>query len=498
MTPKDENIRLLVSLGIAGVMVAGILWLVSKVSPQASNSPRTDSMVSPAVKISTSPVSTSPVSSSPEWMSKGEKILVTADKTDEKAAGIKAFNSSDFGTAIIQFQASLQKQRNDPETLIYLNNAKVGNSNALKIAVIAPIGTSLAEAQETLRGVAQAQEDVNTSGGINGVALQVEIVSLNNFGQLEQIDNELVKDSNLLAVVGFGRNENLYKQNSLVRVSPGSGRSQPGQNQTNALGDSKYVFNISPNRSIFNQALAEYIVKKQRRTNIAICRDSSSNNNQQTSNQERPNQEVVKEYSDLINQAGGKVSSTECDLGAANFRASDFIAKATSDGAEAILLIPRFSNINPAIDVAKENRGRLALFGSQQLYSGKVLKFGQGDVKGMVVAVPWHRDANRNMNKGNSFADRAAKLWGGEVSPRTATAYDAMQVIVTGLKENKTRQGLQKVLANPNFSAMGATGKIQFTPSGDRQGGVFLVKIEPCDPSKPCPSGTGYDFVLVQ
>lgn len=489
MAAKDENVRLLISLGIAGVMVAGILWLVSNFSSKTATQPKTPSMVSPDLNIP----------SSPEWMSKGEKILVTADKTAEKEAGINAFKSSDYGKAIINFQASLQKQRNDPEALIYLNNAKIGNSKALKVAVIAPIGTSLNEAQETLRGIAQAQEEVNLSGGINGVPLQVEIVSLNNGGQIEKIDTELVKDSSLLAVVGFGRNEELYRKNSLVRISPNSGRrSQDGQNQTQMLGDSKYVFNISPNRNIFTQALAEYIVKKERRTNIVICRDSSSRNNQQTSNTERPNQEVVQEYSDLIAQFGGKVTSTECDLGAGNFSASNFLSRATSDGAEAILLIPRFTNINPVIDIAKENRGRLALFGSQQLYSARVLKFGQGDVKGMVVAVPWHRDANRNMSPGNSFAEKAAKLWGGEVSPRTATAYDAMQVIIAGLKEDSTRQGLQKVLSNENFSAMGATGKIEFTKSGDREGGVFLVKIEPCDPAKPCPSGTGYDFVLVQ
>ncbi|MBD2356207.1 amino acid ABC transporter substrate-binding protein [Tolypothrix sp. FACHB-123] len=488
MAPKDENIRLLVSLGIAGVMVAGILLLVSKLTSKPISSNSTPSMVSPEFK----------VPSSPEWMSRGERILVTADKTEEKEAAIKAFNSSDFGTAIIKFQASLQKQRNDPETLIYLNNAKIGNSKSLKVAAIAPIGTSLNEAQETLRGVAQAQDEVNSSGGINGVPLQVEIVSLNNSGQLTKIDDQLVKDNSLLAVVGFGRNEDLYRQNSLVRVSPNSARGQSGANNTQRLGDSKYVFNISPNRVIFNQALAEYIVKKQRRTNIVICRDSSSINNQTTSSTERPNQEIVKEYNDLINRFGGKVTDTECDLGAGNFSASNFIAKATSDGAEAVLLIPRFTNINPVIDIAKENRGRLALFGSQQLYSGRVLKFGQGDVKGMVVAVPWHRDANRNMSPGNSFAEKAAKLWGGEVSPRTATAYDAMQVIIAGLKEDSTRQGLQKVLSSPNFMAMGATGKIQFTQSGDREGGVFLVKIEPCDPTRPCPSGTGYDFVLVQ
>lgn len=495
MTHKDENIRLLISLGLAGLMVAVILWLVGKLSPQPMAT--TTNRTPPETTATATPGRVS-IPPSPEWMSIGEKFLVTADKTEEKEAGINAFKSGDVGTAIIKFQASLQSKRNDPETLIYLNNAKIGNSKALKVAVIAPIGSSLNEAKETLRGVAQAQDEVNSSGGINGVPLQLQIASLNNFGQLDTIDTELTKDSNLVAVVGFGRNEKLYKESGVVKISPGSSRNQPGQNSAQLLKEGKYIFNVSPNRDIFNQALVEHIVKKERRTNIAICRDTSFRTSQDRETSERPNQETVKEYTKFINQAGGKVTGTDCDLGAANFRASDFIAKATSDGAEAILLIARSTNINPVIEVARENRGRMALFGSQQLYGERILKFGDAYVRGMVVSVPWHREANRNMSKGNSFAEKAAKLWGGDVSPRTATAYDAMQVIIAGLKEDSTRQGLQKVLSNPNFSAMGATGEIKFSSSGDRQGGVFLVKIEPCESGKPCSSSTGYDFALVQ
>ncbi|MBD2448312.1 amino acid ABC transporter substrate-binding protein [Nostoc sp. FACHB-152] len=485
---KDENIRLLISLGLAGLTVAVILWLVSKLSRQPivvqeNNSDNSKNIVRLPL---------------PEWMSIGDKLLVTADKTDEKEAGVNAFRSGDFSTATIKFQASLQSQPNDPEALIYLNNSKISDSNALKVAVIAPIGSSLNEAKETLRGVAQAQDEVNKSGGINGLPLQLQIASLNNFGQLNKIDEELVKDSNLLAVVGFGRNKKLYEQNSLVRVSPGSSRNQSEENYAQDLKEKKYLFNVSPNQKIFNQVLAEYIVQKERRTNVAICRDSSFRTNQNTSSTERTNQEVFKEYITLLNKAGGRVINTDCDLGAANFRASDFIARATSDGAEAILLLARPTNINPVLDVARENKGRMALFGSQQLYSERILKFGQGDVKGLVISVPWHRDANRSISQEKSFAEKAAQLWGGDVSPRTATAYDAMQVIIAGLKEDRTRQGLPKVLSNPNFSTTGATGEIKFSSLGDRQGGVFLAKIQPCESGKRCASSTGYYFELVQ
>jgi branched-chain amino acid transport system substrate-binding protein len=70
-----------------------------------------------------------------------------------------------------------------------------------------------------------------------------------------------------------------------------------------------------------------------------------------------------------------------------------------------------------------------------------------------------------------------------------------MQVIIAGLKQDNTREGLQKVLSNPTFSTSGATGMIQFSPSGEREGEALLVKIQRCE---RCSSGTGYDFALLK
>ncbi|QSV64010.1 MAG: hypothetical protein HEQ26_15860 [Dolichospermum sp. DL01] len=93
-----------------------------------------------------------------ERMSWGEKLLILADATPEKKAGVSAFADKDYPTAIAKFQAALIQQQNDPETLIYLNNARFVSDNAPKIAVSVPIGSNLNVARELLRGVAQAQD----------------------------------------------------------------------------------------------------------------------------------------------------------------------------------------------------------------------------------------------------------------------------------------------------------------------------------------------------
>lgn len=61
----------------------------------------------------------SPSPTPPSRVSLGETILILADAPPEKQAGASAYRAGQHSTAIAQFQATLQKHRNDPETLIY-------------------------------------------------------------------------------------------------------------------------------------------------------------------------------------------------------------------------------------------------------------------------------------------------------------------------------------------------------------------------------------------
>lgn len=110
-------------------------------------------------------------------ISHGEKLLISSEKTSAKVAGIQEFNSGKFDIAIAQFRQSLQVKKNDPETLIYLNNGiaeQKSNANLgekIEIAVSVPIGQESDIAQEILRGVAQAQSEFNC--GLNQISLAI-------------------------------------------------------------------------------------------------------------------------------------------------------------------------------------------------------------------------------------------------------------------------------------------------------------------------------------
>jgi branched-chain amino acid transport system substrate-binding protein len=84
-------------------------------------------------------------------------------------------------------------------------------------------------------------------------------------------------------------------------------------------------------------------------------------------------------------------------------------------------------------------------------------------------------------------------MWGGDVNWRTAMAYDATNAIIQGLKQAKTRQGLQAALADSRFAVNGATGQFGFE-HGDRQGEILLVKIKQAKSDR----GNSYQFFLIK
>ena len=467
---KRETILLLIYTVLAGCLAVGSLWLVGKL--------RSGRTVEPSVSQSGAKSNSSVATtySLQERISLGDKILVMADTTADKQAGVQAFASGDFATAITKLQLSLQLNRNDPEALIYLNNAKAAQLQALKIAVSVPIGGNLDAAKEILRGVAQAQNEVNQSGGINGSLLQVEIANDDNDPAIAQyLAAEFVKDSSIFAVVGHNSSDAslaaapVYQQGQLVMISPTSYASK-------LSGIGSYIFRTVPSTRSMAETFSSYALSMANIKNLAICADSKA----------IVTQSLKEEFTSIFSAHGGKVVGTDCDFSAANFNPRAVISHAISDGAYGLLLSPTVDNINPALDVIRANKAKLTLLGSQSLYTFKTLQVGQAGSNGMVLIVSWHPTAI----PGNPFPDRAAKLWGGPVNWRTAMAYDATKVIITGLRQSNTRDELQKLLSSPGFSVKGATGKIEFLPSGDRNGEANLIIIEPGSAS-----GTGYDFV---
>lgn len=411
----------------------------------------------------------------------GDKILIAAKNNLEKQKGVAAFADGDYVDAQDKLSTSLKSDRNDPEARIYLNNTLAAKTkDQYKIAVSVPIGGDLDVAQEILRGVAQAQDEINHSGGINGKLVMVKITNDDNDPEIAQeIAQQLIEDKKVLAVVGHnGSNASfaaapIYQDAGLVMITPTS-----SAESISTIGD--YIFRATPGTRDLAESLAKYAVETAGKKKITMCIDSDA----------QASVSFKENFTWAVYNHGGKIIPLNCDLAAADFVPREIISKAISQGSDALLLAPSIRKVDKAMEIVAANNDRLTLFGNHSLNTYKTLQDGQNDVNGMVFAVAWHPS---QAIKANSFVRNANELWGGAVNWRTAMAYDAAQTIFKAIASGSSeRQEVQQALANPEFSARGASSRITFLPSGDRNLRGTLVKIQPGKKS-----GTGFDFDFV-
>ncbi|MEL7409216.1 MAG: ABC transporter substrate-binding protein, partial [Cyanobacteria bacterium J06558_2] len=417
-------------------------------------------------------------------MSLGEKRL-TQITTPAKEKAIKAYREGNYGAAITEFEASLKQKLNDPESLVYLNNAKaeIADRNPIKIAISIPLGTAPPIAMEMLRGTAQIQNEVNNDGGITGGYLQVVIMDDDNNPEIgKQIAQAVVQDPDTIAVVGSNTTEvsrvtsEIYQSGGVVMVNPTSW----GDGITGA--DKDYIFRAVSSPDLMAQKLAQDVSDTFGESKIAICYDDSAQDNMSFKNV------FIKEFLKLGGSILDKENGFDCQFNAPFFNANSLVEEAKESGAEGLLLAPHINKLEPALSIARENDGELSLFSSTSLYTGKVLEEGQDTVNGLTFYAPWHPDIDPD----NKFYVEGKELWKGRFNWRTATTLEATLAVVEGLKQasEPTRNQLKQVMRQPNnFEVDGISPTPISFSNGDREGEPVKVQVQPG-------GNLGYDFVL--
>ncbi|HEY9763511.1 MAG TPA: ABC transporter substrate-binding protein [Trichocoleus sp.] len=473
MAKKNEIPALILSFATTLVLLAGGLWWVARYTDLGRSLSQSLPQGGPILGSKSS--SKIPLD---ERLSVGERLLVTSITSADKEAGIRAIASGNYAEAVTALEAALRQNRNDPESLIYLNNARIGTQKSLTLAVAVPTIAEADTAQEILRGVAQAQQQINTTGGITGVPLRIAIANDDNDPAVAtQVAQALTNDRSVLGVIGhFSSGTSLaaaqvYQQSGLVMVSPTS-------TSTRLSGFGNAIFRTVPSDRFTATTLSRYLINSAKRENAALYFNANSDYSKS----------LRDEFTTALLSDGGQVVA-EINVADPGFNAQASLQQATQQGANVIVLATTTTTLNQALQIIAVNQNRLPIAGGDDLYTSKLLQQGGQNATDMVVAVPWILLSNPN----TPFVSKARQLWGGDVNWRTAMAYDATLAMVAGLVPDPSRKGLQSTLSGSGFTAQGATGAIRFLPSGDRNQAMQLVRVE-----AGSRSGFGYDFIPVK
>jgi branched-chain amino acid transport system substrate-binding protein len=468
MTKKDElRILILTFLLTVGILGGGGWWLFdrffnpnSDFNSNLKNSPPAATQTSYEARFSA-----------------GEQRLISGKADGEKQTAIDAIASGNYPQAVSALESYLKNNRNDPEALIYLNNARIGSGKSYAIGAAVPIGTEIDIAKEILRGVAQAQNQINAAGGINGVPLKVIIADDDNNPEIaKQIAQGFVNQTEVLGVVGHASSNatlagsEVYEPNHLVVISPMS-------TSVELSGKGNYIFRTVPSDRFTGTALAKYMLDNLNKQKAAVFFNSKSNYSKS----------LKDVFTTTVFGEGGEIV-VEYDLSDANFNVGEAVREAKERGAQILMLASDTSMLDRTLQVLQANNAQLPLLGGDDIYAPQILQIAGADGLGMVLGVSWHILTNPNAE----FPKTASQLWGGEINWRTAMAYDATQALIAAIERNPTREGIQEALSASNFSADGAAGEVRFLASGDRNKAAQLVTIKKGDRS-----GFGYDFVPI-
>ncbi|MEG4104652.1 bifunctional serine/threonine-protein kinase/ABC transporter substrate-binding protein [Microcoleus sp. S13_C5] len=438
-------------------------------------------------------------------LSCGEEILVTTSSPRSKQKGVEEFAKSNYQSAFDLFKKSWTEEDSiDPETLIYMNNAflKAKNIDCYTIAVAVPIlknqdgsVVNADSAKELLRGVAQAQTQVNLgtiaanernksfpgqnflkAKAINGKGLRVIIADDANLTtEAIKTAKALVKQPDILGVVGHYASEmtvstvDIYDQNNLVLVSPASTTEELTEKHR------KIFFRTSYSSRFAAQTLANYLRSAGKNKAAVLYNPGSSSGSYFTRDFKRYFQD---------DKTGKIVRIRDFDLSKKDFNAQTALNQIQQTGETAIVLSPDgqiTNSLNNAIAMVKANRERNLIAGIWVLYKWRTLEAASQlkSFEKLIVSVPWHPLSSIN----KKFPQQAQKLWGGTVNTDTALAYDATIALIKAMEmlQQPSREGMQKTLSLPNFIVEGGTGTIQFGENGDRKNPPSqLVHIVKC------------------
>ena len=425
----------------------------------------------------------------------GEEIIDPLSKGSIRSRAAEEYEQKEYQEASSDYQLSWQKERRDAESLIYLNNSLLEASKLdyYTIAVAVPLSSDEKAniqnsklAQNFLRGVAQAQTEVNLSlsrknallkllpgqeileskdisGNLNKGLRVVIVDDGNNIEQAQETAQSIAKTPQVLGVVGNYTSEmtlstvDIYEKNNLAQVSFGTTTKRLTTNHR------PNFFRVIYTSDEEAESVVKYIQSidaEQKKVAGFYNPDSPYSNYFWIGISERLKQVGIPVY---------KAFNIADD----NFNTQLALKEASENNVNAYILLPdgQVTNaLSNAIEIIQADNGKNFIVGGNPIVTPEVTQLDVTPATNLAASTFWHPLSPQNPQ----FVQQSRQLWDANINSGTAVAYDAAIALIEAIKlqQKPSRKGTIAELANPEFLIeQGATGSIKFNSpkNGDRQ-----------------------------
>ena len=418
-------------------------------------------------------------------ISDGDRLLLKGENTAERQTLLES-QSNGRAISLTTLKTIRSRFPSDPESLIYLNNLEAMGPNQTNpthtIAAVLPLSQFPEASAEVLRGVAQAQTEMNKKIGLSGKKIRILLADDRNQPDFaRKIAQRLSEIPALLGVIGHGGSDttlaaaDIYKANQLVTVSPLSSAVQ-------LSGYSPYLFRTMPSDRLPAKALGQQMERLQKHRAIVFF--NSTNTYSQSLKSEFKNALFYNQSDDSTPANKSAEIVAEIDLAQPDFNPATALREAMAKNAEVIILANGQSDNDRAMLIMQLNQNRLPILAGDALYTDTIRQVGQVSGAGLTLAIP----AQQIGLIQSPFQRQATKLWQQPITWRSALSYDATLALTGAIAQASAsnaptsempiqRDQIRIAIARSDFQVMGSVLPIHFTESGDPRHAIQLVKL---------------------
>ncbi len=404
-----------------------------------------------------------------DLISCGEDMLLDGldegvSSPEDKKIGIQAFSIGDYRKAQTFLQKAFDRER-DPETLIYLNNAKVNiepqfEKQRVTIAAVVPLGKKEARTRAIamLRGVAQAQ--TNALERYN-LGLRIVLVDDKNSAvSAREIAQKLVKRKDILGGVGHASSDSLiaalpqYEMQQFVFIAPASTSEELS---SSALRQKHIFFRSLPSNRVNANFMTALLISDLKRPKISIYYNPGSPYSRSLASELRATYQIHQGEVLMENPGLFQIEQT-------TFNAKASLKYARDRGVTVHILIPdgavQSTSASNSLALVRENAGQDWIIAGDSLAGvPEYLKGGDDGVAQyalgkMIFSASW--DPSVDLQSPLLSYWKSTKQSKSLVDWRTYTSYNAVWMMATALKnpEVRTREQLREQLSQATFQTI--------------------------------------------
>ncbi len=407
----------------------------------------------------------------PEASLSAPEVIVSVNLRPERAAIVKAYEAKNYADALGLAGTWLNSRPTDALMSLVKNNAeqKLVGGDVLTIGLSLPTsGKNVQTGEAILQGVNMAISEANSSGGIKGRKVIVNVLNDQNDRTLAvTAASSFIADKDVLAVIGPQNSSSavaaasIYNLGKLVHISPVATDDRLAQSGA-------YTYRLFPPSSVQGKALAR-LAQKEGRVRVPLYYN--------------PDDAFSKSLADAFETAAMALSISvvkfEFKSGAIPEQAG-FDVFTDSPEPDAAFISGDYNDVSRIAKALEAQGHKVPLYAGSAAYGQEVLKAGSS-VEGLEMVSVFHNTAN--FGDIPSFVRAFQKRYGGGTpNARAMQAYDTTRTLLEALRRAtaQTREGVRAALETITTAkpGPGVTSKVAFSKGGIVGRPLVVIKVE--------------------